>query len=78
MQALIDIVKKKGIVVDDITLSSREKSEYYYDLKNVSLDPDAIDIIGDLLLEEIVLKYGKVKSVGGLASGAIPLVTAVV
>ncbi len=78
MQALIDIVKKKGIVVDDITLSSGEKSEYYYDLKNVSLDPEAIDIIGDLLLDEIVLKYGKVKSVGGLASGAIPLVTAVV
>ena len=78
MQALIDIVKKKGIVVDDITLSSGEKSEYYYDLKNVSLDPEAIDIIGDLLLEEIVLKYRKVKSVGGLASGAIPLVTAVV
>jgi orotate phosphoribosyltransferase len=45
MQALIDIVKKKGIVVDDITLSSGEKSEYYYDLKNVLLDPDAIDII---------------------------------
>jgi orotate phosphoribosyltransferase len=78
MQALIDIVKKKGIVVDDITLSSGEKSEYYCDLKNVSLDPEAIDIIGDLLLEEIVLKYGKVKSVGGLVSGAIPLVTAVV
>lgn len=78
MQALIDTVKKKGIVVDDITLSSGEKSEYYYDLKNVSLDPEAIDSIGDLLLEETVLKYGKVKSVGGLASGAIPLVTAVV
>jgi orotate phosphoribosyltransferase len=71
-------LSKKVIVVDDITLSSGEKSEYYYDLKNVSLDPAAIDIIGDLLLEEIVLKYGKVKSVGGLASGAIPLVTAVV
>ena len=70
--------QEKGIVVDDIRLSSGEKSEFYYDLKSVSLDPEAIDIIGDLLLEEIVLKYRKVKSVGGLASGAIPLVTAVV
>lgn len=48
MQALVDIVKKKEIVVVDITLSSGEKSEYYYDLKNVSLDPEAMDIIGDL------------------------------
>jgi len=29
-------------------------------------------------LEEIVLRYSKVKSVGGLASGAVPLVTAIV
>jgi len=33
---------------------------------------------GDLLLEQIVLNFGKVKSVGGLASGAVPLVTAIV
>jgi orotate phosphoribosyltransferase len=78
-QALNDIVKKKGIVVHDkITLSSGEESDYYYDLKKISLDPEAIDIIGDLLLEHIVLRYGNVKSVGGLASGAVPLVTAIV
>ena len=78
-QALKDIVKKKGIVVHDkITLSSGEESDYYYDLKKISLDPEAIDIIGDLLLEHIVLRYGNVKSVGGLASGAVPLVTAIV
>jgi len=46
-------------------------------LKKISLDPEAIDIIGDLLLEHIVLRYGNVKSVGGLASGAVPLVTLV-
>lgn len=78
-QALKDIVKKKGIVVHDkLTLSSGEESDYYYDLKKISLDPEAIDIIGDLLLEHIVLRYGNVKSVGGLASGAVPLVTAIV
>jgi orotate phosphoribosyltransferase len=37
-----------------------------------------MDLIGDLLLEQIVLKFGRVKSVVGLASGAIPLVAAVV
>jgi orotate phosphoribosyltransferase len=79
-QALMNIVRKKGIVVPGhkVTLSSGEKSDYYYDLKKISLDPKAIDLIGDLLLEEIVLRYGRVKSVGGMASGAVPLVTAVV
>lgn len=42
------------------------------------LDPKAIHLIADLLLEEIIMRYGKVKSVGGLANGAIPLVTAIV
>lgn len=79
LDELKDIVRKKGIVIEDkITLSSGEESNYYYDLKKVSLDPEAIKIIGDLLLEQIVLKFGKVKSVGGLASGAVPLVTAIV
>jgi orotate phosphoribosyltransferase len=76
----MNIVRKKGIVVPGhkIILSSGEKSDYYYDLKKISLDPKAIDLIGDLLLEEILLKFGRVKSVVGLTSGAVPLVTAVV
>jgi len=79
LEELKAIVREKGIVVKDkITLSSGEESVYYYDLKKVSFDPVAIKIIGDLLLEQIVLKYGKVKSVGGLASGAVSLVTAIV
>jgi orotate phosphoribosyltransferase len=79
-QALMDIIRKKGIVVPGrkVTLSSGKKSDYYYDLKRISLDPKAIDLIGELLLEEIVLKFGRVKSVGGIASGAVPLVAAVV
>jgi len=65
----------------EVTLSSGEKSYYYYDLKKISLDPNAINLIGDLLLEEILLKFGRgerVKSVGGMASGAVPLIAAVV
>jgi orotate phosphoribosyltransferase len=79
-QVLEDIIKRKGIVVRnrEITLSSGEKSYYYYDLKKISLDPGAINLIGDLLLEEILLKFGRVKSVGGMASGAVPLIAAVV
>ena len=79
-QALMNIIRKKGIVVPGhkVTLSSGEKSDYYYDLKRISLDPKAIGLVGELLLEEIGLKFGRVKSVGGIASGAVPLVAAVV
>ncbi|MFZ0513191.1 MAG: hypothetical protein WAM14_16390 [Candidatus Nitrosopolaris sp.] len=40
-------------------------------IRNIALDPKAIDLLGDLRLEE-VRKY-TAKSVGGLEVGAVPL-----
>jgi orotate phosphoribosyltransferase len=51
-------------------------SHHYYDLKKVVLDPVGAKLISTLMLEE-VLKFGKIKSVGGLEVGAIPIATAI-
>lgn len=74
---LFDLIKKKGIVLKDVILSSGVPSKYYYDLKPVVLSPRGSNLIGDLLLHE-VLKFKGVKSVGGLEVGAtllVPIVT---
>jgi len=78
IEALKKLIEKNGIVFRKVILSSGKKSDYYYDLRKMCLDPKAIHLIADLLLEKIILKYGKIKSVGGLANGAIPLITAIV
>jgi orotate phosphoribosyltransferase len=76
-KALKELIKKKCIIIDDVTLSGGGKSSYYYDLKAIALNPKALHLIGDLLLEEAVKHYGA-RSVGGLEIGAIPISTAIV
>lgn len=73
---LFELIKHKGIVIKDVVLSSGETSKYYYDLKRVVLTPNGSDLIGKLLLDE-VLKFD-VNSIGGLEVGATliaPLIT---
>jgi orotate phosphoribosyltransferase len=50
----MQLIKQKGIVVlnYDITLSSGEKSNYYYDLRRIALDPKGLDLLGGLLLRK--------------------------
>lgn len=72
----MEFIKIHGIVFQHVQLFSKVESDYYYDLRKVSLDPNGISLIVELLLKE-VKKFGA-KSVGGLAAGAIPLATALV
>ena len=76
---LENLIKQKAILISDydkpFKLSGGEFSNYYYNSKNCILDPEGLDIISDLLLKEV--RKFKVKSVGGLETGSIPLVTAI-
>jgi orotate phosphoribosyltransferase len=75
---LKELIVKEALVVrkEPITLSNGSMSHHYYDLKKIVLDPLGAKLISTLMLEE-VLKYGKIKSVGGLEVGAIPIATAI-
>lgn len=75
---LKELIVKEALVVrkDPIPLSNGSMSHHYYDLKKVVLDPSGAKLISTLMLEE-VLKFGKIKSVGGLEVGAIPIATAI-
>ncbi len=76
---LENLIKQKSILISEydkpFKLSSGEVSNYYYNSKNCILDPEGLDIISDLLLKEV--RKFKVKSVGGLETGSIPLATAI-
>lgn len=57
------------------TLSSGQEADYYYDLKQILMDPVANSCIGRLILQEVSEQH--IDSFGGLESGAIPISTAV-
>jgi orotate phosphoribosyltransferase len=72
-----EIIKEKGIVVSKkpIKLSGGGESNYYYNLKPVILDPEALDLLGDLGLE--IIHQFNARCVGGIESGSIPIATAI-
>lgn len=77
-ERLKDIIKERGIVIKDVTLSSNRKSKFYYDIKSIVSEPESAALIGELMLAHILRIEPKTMSVGGLESGAIAIATAIV
>jgi orotate phosphoribosyltransferase len=75
---LKEIIKERGIVIKDVTLSSNRKSHFYYDIKSIVSDPEGAALIGDLMLTQIRNIEPKTRSVGGLELGAIAIATTIV
>ncbi len=51
-QKLKNIIKEKGIVFGNITLSSKEKSDFYYDIRTV-VNSEGVVLIGQLMFAKI-------------------------
>jgi len=76
---LKQIVATKSLLTrpEGYTLASGQWSPYYFDLKLTTLsDPHALSLAARLLLERISALDVRVDAVGGLTSGADPLVVA--
>lgn len=72
---ILEVVKDHALLRGDFTLSSGQKSPYYWDGKMAMTWPKAIYLIAEEVLE--VLESSDVKAVGGLAIGADLIVSAV-
>jgi orotate phosphoribosyltransferase len=58
-----------------ITLSSGKETDFYFDGRLVSLDPEGSVLIAELMLAEV--RKAGIEAVGGLTSGADPITSAV-
>ncbi len=71
---LLDLIARKAYVEGDFLLSSGQRSSYYINGKQVTLDADGALAIGRLFFS---LLPNNTQAVAGLTLGADPLVTAV-
>ncbi len=71
---LIDLILKKSYKEGKFTLASGQESNFYIDLKNVTLFPKGLDIICKLTWS--LLNPSELGGVGGPTLGADPIVTA--
>ena len=75
-QELLDLILEVSFRRQKVTLSSGKESDFYLDLRQTLMRPRGIALAGELVLERLA-DGPPVQSVGGMAVGAVPLVSAV-
>ena len=73
---LLELILRVSFRRERVVLSSGKQSDFYLDLRQTLMRPRGVQLAGTLVLER--LRAGPpVDAVGGMAVGAVPLVTAV-
>lgn len=73
---LAKLLLEKSYLEGNFTLTSGQKSDYYFDCKHTALHPEGSWLIGKLFLD-MIRAHGKIQGVGGMTLGADPLVSSV-
>lgn len=71
---LAELLLQKSYVRGEVTLTSGQKSDYYFDCKQTALDAEGGYLLGKCLLQ---LLKPEIQGVGGMTLGADPLVSSV-
>jgi orotate phosphoribosyltransferase len=75
-QRLLALIRDKSLLREGaFQLASGRSSSYFFDMKKTMFEPEGAALLGDLLFERI--RDEVVDCVGGLETGAIPLVALV-
>lgn len=73
---LLAIIRERSLLQNrDFTLASGRSSNFFFDMKKTMFDPRAAPLLADLLFDRI--RNDAVDCVGGLETGAIPIVALV-
>ena len=75
-RALLDLVLEVSFRREKVVLSSGKESDFYLDLRQTLMRPRGVALAGELVIEKL-LAGPPVEAVGGMAVGAVPLVSAV-
>ena len=75
--ALLELILAVSFERRAVTLSSGKKSDFYLDLRTTLMRPLGQRLAGELLLAKLMRGGVWVDAVGGMAVGAVPLVSAV-
>lgn len=77
---LFDMIKERSFRQGNFTLASGRASDHFFDLKPVMLDPLGANLIAEAVLVKLELLSAMYPfhAIGGLAIGAVPIVSVVV
>jgi orotate phosphoribosyltransferase len=73
--ALRDIIRRRSLLQNrDFILASGRSTNFFFDMKRTALDPEGASLLAELLFDAV--KGEDVDHIGGLETGAIPIVAA--
>lgn len=75
-EELLELILAVSFRREKVTLASGKQSDFYLDLRQTLLRPLGVRLAGELVLERLA-SGPPVQAVGGMAVGAVPLVSAV-
>jgi orotate phosphoribosyltransferase len=73
---LLDLILSVSFRREKVTLASGKESDFYLDLRQTLMRPRGVALAGELVLDRL-FAGPPVDAVGGMAVGAVPLVSAV-
>jgi orotate phosphoribosyltransferase len=74
-QRLLEIIRRESLLQNrDFQLASGRSSNFFFDMKKTMFDPEGAALLADLLFDAI--KDQDADYIGGLETGAIPIVAA--
>jgi orotate phosphoribosyltransferase len=73
-QRLLAIITRRSLLRGEFRLTSGRSSNFFIDLKKTMFDPEGASLLADLLFE--MIRTEDVDCIGGMETGAIPLVAA--
>lgn len=75
--ALLQLILAVSFERREVTLASGKTSDFYLDLRTTLMRPLGQKLAGELLLAKLMDAGPRVDAVGGMAVGAVPLVSAI-
>jgi orotate phosphoribosyltransferase len=73
-QALLDLIKSRAVIHQEVTLASGQKSSYYIDARSLFLHGPSAVLLGEAIYE--LTKDLRLDALGGPEVGALPLTAA--
>lgn len=70
------LLADRALIVGPVTLSNGSVSNHYFDCKKVTLSSDGAELVGDAVVDEIEKLGVKPCAIGGLTTGADPIIGA--
>lgn len=76
---LIRLIHESDAYIErPVRLSSGKTSKYYFDVKKITMNPEGTNVVSDMVVNILSASKARVRSVGGLETGSIPVVANVV